>query len=54
MRNGQKKLGKLGVQDVRRQEISLSETVMHTPELIGDATGLEQICQLMKRFSYRI
>ncbi len=37
----------LGYVDVRRQEISLSETVMHKPELIGDKTSLERIAQLM-------
>ena len=37
----------LGYGDVRRQEISLSETVMHKPELIGGETSLEQIAQLM-------
>lgn len=37
----------LGYVDVRRQEISLSETVMHKPELINGETSLDQIAQLM-------
>lgn len=37
----------LGYGDVRRQEISLFETEMHKPELIGGGTSLEQIAQLM-------
>jgi CBS domain-containing protein len=37
----------LGYVDVRRQEIGLSETVMHKPELIGGEISLEHIAQLM-------
>jgi len=37
----------LGYMDIRRQEISLSETVMHKPELISGETSIEQIGKLM-------
>jgi CIC family chloride channel protein len=37
----------LGNVDVRRQEISLSETVMHKPALIDEETSLEHIAQFM-------
>ena len=37
----------LGNVDVRRQEISLSETVMHKPALIGEEISLEQVAQFM-------
>ena len=37
----------IGYVDVRRQEISLSETVMHKPALIDEAASLEQIAQFM-------
>jgi chloride channel protein, CIC family len=37
----------LGYVDVRRQEIGLSETVMHKPKLIDAETSLEHIAQLM-------
>jgi CIC family chloride channel protein len=37
----------LGNVDVRRQEISLSETVMHKPALIEEETSLESIAQFM-------
>jgi len=34
--------------DIRRQEISLSETLMRKPKLIGGETSLEHIAQLMR------
>jgi CIC family chloride channel protein len=37
----------LGNVDVRRQEISLSETVMHKPALISEETSLEHVAQFM-------
>jgi len=37
----------LGYIDVRRQEIKLSETIMHKPILIHESTSLEQVAQLM-------
>jgi CIC family chloride channel protein len=37
----------IGYVDVRRQEISLSETVMHKPALIGEDASLEQVAQFM-------
>ena len=37
----------LGNVDVRRQEISLSETIMHKPALIGEETSLERVAQFM-------
>ena len=37
----------LGYVDVRRQEIGLSETVMHKPKLIDGETSLEHVAQLM-------
>ncbi len=37
----------LGCVDVHRQEINLSETMMHKPELIGGEASLEHIAQLM-------
>ncbi len=37
----------LGYVDVHRQEITLSETVMHKPKLIEGKTSLEHIAQLM-------
>ena len=37
----------IGYVDVRRQEISLSETVMHKPALLGEEATLEQIAQFM-------
>jgi CIC family chloride channel protein len=37
----------LGNVDVRRQEISLSETVMHKPALIDEEASLEHIAQFM-------
>jgi len=37
----------IGYVDVRRQEISLSETVMHKPALLGEGVSLEQVAQFM-------
>ena len=37
----------IGYVDVRRQELSLSETVMHKPAVIGEEASLEQIAQFM-------
>ncbi len=37
----------LGNVDVRRQEISLSETVMHKPVLTSEETSLEQVAKFM-------
>jgi CIC family chloride channel protein len=37
----------IGYVDVRRQEISLSETVMHKPALIDEDASLEQVAQFM-------
>jgi CIC family chloride channel protein len=37
----------IGYVDVRRQDISLSETVMHKPAVIGEEASLEQIAQFM-------
>ena len=37
----------LGYMDVRRQEISISETVMHKPAIIGEEATLEQVTQFM-------
>ena len=37
----------IGYVDVRRQEISLSETVMHKPALLGEDASLEQIAHFM-------
>ena len=37
----------IGYVDVRRQEISLSETVMHKPAVLGEDTSLEQVAQFM-------
>jgi CIC family chloride channel protein len=37
----------IGYVDVRRQEISLSETVMHKPALLGEDASLEQVAQFM-------
>ena len=37
----------LGNMDVRRQEISLSETVMHKPALISEENSLEHVAQFM-------
>ncbi|MCW4005429.1 MAG: chloride channel protein [Candidatus Bathyarchaeota archaeon] len=37
----------LGYMDMRRQNVSLSETIMHTPALIDDQICLEDIAQLM-------
>jgi CIC family chloride channel protein len=37
----------IGYMDVPRQEISLSETVMHKPALIGEKANLEQVAQFM-------
>jgi CIC family chloride channel protein len=37
----------IGYVDVRRQEISLSETVMHKPALLGEDASLKQVAQFM-------
>ena len=37
----------IGYVDVRRQSMSLSETIMHNPILISEQTSLEQAAQLM-------
>lgn len=37
----------IGYVDMRRQEISLSETVMHKPALLGEDASLKQVAQFM-------
>ena len=37
----------LGYMDVRRQEISISETVMHKPAIVGEEVTLEQVTQFI-------
>ena len=37
----------MGYLDVRRRSMSLSETIMHKPLIVGKQTSLEQAAQLM-------